>query len=221
MAGSDEADPFSRDRPLAEMTAFAKARLGVPRLGNCSSSATSVRSSLWRSGQALGRAWCGTDRIDLEPFYETARLLYEGPWVAERFLVIARSAGVLTGCHPSGHPGDHPRPGAADRRRHLRGALPASRRCAGSPNFASRDSTRSAADRADRLFTVAGAGRPGRAQQPARHLHQFCQPARPLRPRAARRDAPDDIPFGITLLAPAGKDALLAASAAPSMPTPG
>src|ERR1700747_1828071 len=26
--------------------------------------------------------------FDLEPFYETARLLYEGPWVAERYLVI-------------------------------------------------------------------------------------------------------------------------------------
>ena len=26
--------------------------------------------------------------FDLEPLYETARLLYEGPWVAERYLVI-------------------------------------------------------------------------------------------------------------------------------------
>ena len=26
--------------------------------------------------------------IDLAPFTEAARLLYEGPWVAERFLVI-------------------------------------------------------------------------------------------------------------------------------------
>src|SRR6202021_2373578 len=26
--------------------------------------------------------------FDMEPFYETARLLYEGPWVAERYLVI-------------------------------------------------------------------------------------------------------------------------------------
>ena len=24
--------------------------------------------------------------IDMEPFYETARLLYEGPWVAERYI---------------------------------------------------------------------------------------------------------------------------------------
>ena len=26
----------------------------------------------------------GISEIDIEPFYETARLLYEGPWVAER-----------------------------------------------------------------------------------------------------------------------------------------
>jgi allophanate hydrolase len=26
--------------------------------------------------------------FDLEPFYETARLLYEGPWIAERYLVM-------------------------------------------------------------------------------------------------------------------------------------
>ena len=26
--------------------------------------------------------------IDIEPFYETARLLYEGPWVAERYIVV-------------------------------------------------------------------------------------------------------------------------------------
>ena len=26
--------------------------------------------------------------IDIEPFYETARLLYEGPWVAERYAAV-------------------------------------------------------------------------------------------------------------------------------------
>ena len=46
-----------------------------------------------------------------------------------------------------------------------------------------------AADRADRLFDRAGAGQPDRTQLPARHLHQFRQPARPLRPRAAGGDA--------------------------------
>ena len=29
--------------------------------------------------------------IDIEPFYAAARLLYEGPWVAERYLTVARA----------------------------------------------------------------------------------------------------------------------------------
>jgi allophanate hydrolase len=28
--------------------------------------------------------------IDMEPFQETARLLYEGPWVAERYLTAKK-----------------------------------------------------------------------------------------------------------------------------------
>ena len=45
---------------------------------------TKPRSSGW---QGLG---CEIVEIDIEPFYETARLLYEGPWVAER-TITARS----------------------------------------------------------------------------------------------------------------------------------
>ena len=45
-----------------------------------------------------------------------------------------------------------------------------------------------AADGADRLFDGAGARQSDRAQLQARHLHQFRQPARPLRPRAAVGD---------------------------------
>ena len=39
--------------------------------------------------------------IDIEPFYETARLLYEGPWVAERY-ITARSliASAPEALHP-------------------------------------------------------------------------------------------------------------------------
>ena len=53
------------------------------------------------------------------------------------------------------------------------------------------DRRAAAADRADRLHRRAGAGRSDPAQQPARHLHQFRQPARPVRLRGAvRRCAP-------------------------------
>ncbi|MBR0697294.1 allophanate hydrolase [Bradyrhizobium lablabi] len=90
MAGPDSADPFSRNRPLAGMTAFpAKLKLGIPRNGQLIFFGDRHAEKAY--GEALER-WrtLGADLVefDLEPFYETARLLYEGPWVAERYLVI-------------------------------------------------------------------------------------------------------------------------------------
>src|SRR5262249_32159627 len=90
MAAPDASDPFSRDRPLAGMTAFpGKLRLGVPRNGQLIYFADKLSEKAY--GEALQR-WSalGAELVefDLEPFYETARLLYEGPWVAERYLVI-------------------------------------------------------------------------------------------------------------------------------------
>src|SRR6266571_5130678 len=90
MAGLDDADPFSRNRPLARMTAFpANLRLGVPRNGQLiffgdKASEKAYRDALQRWTE-LGATLV---EFELEPFYETARLLYEGPWVAERYLVI-------------------------------------------------------------------------------------------------------------------------------------
>src|SRR3979490_3586523 len=90
MAGLERADPFSRTRPLSRMTAFpAHLRLGVPRNGQLiffgdKASEKAYRDAL-RRWTALGATLV---EFDLEPFYETARLLYEGPWVAERYLVI-------------------------------------------------------------------------------------------------------------------------------------
>jgi allophanate hydrolase len=90
MAGPDSADPFSRDRPLAPLAAFpAKLTLGIPRDGQLIFFGDREAEKAY--GEALKR-WqaLGADLVefDLEPFYETARLLYEGPWVAERYLVI-------------------------------------------------------------------------------------------------------------------------------------
>src|SRR5262249_58883938 len=52
--------------------------------------------------------------IDIEPFYDTARLLYEGPWVAERYLTARKLIAsapqsmhpvtrqiILAGAHPT------------------------------------------------------------------------------------------------------------------------
>ena len=90
MAGPDGADPFSRDRPLGALSAFPeKLRLGVPRNGQLIFFGDRAAEKAY--GEALER-WTSLGatlvEFDLEPFYETARLLYEGPWVAERYLVI-------------------------------------------------------------------------------------------------------------------------------------
>ena len=39
--------------------------------------------------------------IDIEPFYETARLLYDGPWVAERYITRALADRVGAGSDAS------------------------------------------------------------------------------------------------------------------------
>ncbi|WGD52198.1 allophanate hydrolase [Bradyrhizobium sp. CB1650] len=90
MAGPDQADPFSRDRPLGALTPFpANLRLGVPRNGQLiffgDKRAEAAYAEALQRWTALGATLV---EFDLEPFYETARLLYEGPWVAERYLVI-------------------------------------------------------------------------------------------------------------------------------------
>ena len=90
MAGPDAADPYSRDRPLAQTGAFpAHLRLGVPRSGQLIFFGDKTAEAAF--AEALQR-WTARGatlvEFDLEPLYETARLLYEGPWVAERYLVI-------------------------------------------------------------------------------------------------------------------------------------
>src|ERR1700722_11467792 len=90
MAGPDGADPFSRPQPLAQMSAFPTGlKLGVPRDGQLIFFGDKAAEKAY--GDAVAR-WTALGatlvECDLEPFYETARLLYEGPWVAERYLVI-------------------------------------------------------------------------------------------------------------------------------------
>jgi allophanate hydrolase len=90
IAGADRADPYSRARPLDVLSALpASFTLGVPQKGQLlfygdQASAAAYDRALQRWNN-LGARFA---EVDLEPFYETARLLYEGPWVAERYLVV-------------------------------------------------------------------------------------------------------------------------------------
>jgi allophanate hydrolase len=213
MAGPDGADPFSRDRPLGEITGLpTPLRLGVPRNGQLiffgdKASETAYGDALKR-WSALGAKLV---EFDMEPFYETARLLYEGPWVAERYLVIRN---LLASSPDSIHPVTREITAAGSR---LTAAetfsalyrLQALRRIA-ERAFAHFDAI--VLPTAPTAYTTAQVlanpielnSRLGTYTNFV-NLLDLCGLALP----AAMR--PDGIPFGITLLAPAGKDALLAA----------
>src|ERR1700687_2833624 len=212
MAGPDGADPYSRNRPLAEMSAFpANLRLGVPRDGQliffgdkASEKAYGDALKRWTS---LGATLAG---FDLEPFYETARLLYEGPWVAERYLVIRN---LLASSPDAIHPV-------------TREITAAGARLTAADTFAALyrlQGLRRIAERAfaniDALVLPTAPTAYSTAQVLANpvelnsrlgtytnfvNLLDLCGLALPAAIRS------DDIPFGITLLAPAGHDAQLA-----------
>lgn len=85
--GHDAADSYSRHRPLGRPGAMRKVKLGVPLSGQRLFFGDKEYEAGYEKALArLAKLGCEIVEIDVEPFYETARLLYEGPWVAERAL---------------------------------------------------------------------------------------------------------------------------------------
>jgi allophanate hydrolase len=90
--GFDPADPFSRRAappPRALPPSFAGLRFGVPREDQLEFFGNRETPRLFQ--EMLGRLTeMGGEpvTVDFAPFLETARLLYEGPWVAERYVAI-------------------------------------------------------------------------------------------------------------------------------------
>ena len=212
MTGPDLADPFSRDWPLRDLTPFpTRVRLGVPRNGQliffgdrASEAAYSEALKRWT---ALGAELV---EFDMEPFYETARLLYEGPWVAERYLVIRN---LLASSPDAIHPVTREITAAGSRLTaaetfsalyRLQGLRKIAERA-----FANMDAI--VLPTAPTVYSTAQVlanpielnSRLGTYTNFV-NLLDLCGLALPAAIRA------DDIPFGITLLAPAGADALLA-----------
>ncbi|WP_095425016.1 allophanate hydrolase [Bradyrhizobium ottawaense] len=212
MAGPDPADPFSRDRPLGALTPFpAGLRLGVPRNGQLiffgDKKAEAAYADALKRWTALGATLV---EFDLEPFYETARLLYEGPWVAERYLVIKD---LLASAPDSIHPVTREIT-AAGARLTAADTFSALYRLQGLRKIAERTFANIDAlvlPTAPTAYTTAQVlanpielnSRLGTYTNFV-NLLDLCGLALPASMRA------DGIPFGITLLAPAGHDALLA-----------
>ena len=212
MAGPDPADPFSRDRPLGEIAPLpAKLRLGVPRGGQLiffgDKAAEAAYGDAIRRWAALGAEFV---EFDMEPFYETARLLYEGPWVAERYLVIRN---LLASSPDSIHPV-------------TREIIAPGSRLTSTETFSALYRLQGLCKIAERTFVNIDAivlptaptvyttrqvlanpielnSRLGTHTNFV-NLLDLCGLSLPASMR------PDDTPFGITLLGPAGRDALLA-----------
>jgi allophanate hydrolase len=212
MAAADPFDPFSRDRPFGARTAFPTGlRLGVPRPGQLIFFGDKAAEAAY--GEALARfETLGAKLVDfdLEPFYETARLLYEGPWVAERYLVIRD---LLASDADAIHPVTREitiagaRPSAADTFAALY-RLQSLRKVAGR-TFAEVDAlllptAPTAYTTADVLANPIELNSRLGTYTNFVNLLDMCGLALP----AAMRS--DGIPFGVTLLAPAGRDAGLA-----------
>jgi len=89
--GFDADDPFSRRaapaHPIPEWRAGC--RFGVPRPGELEFFGNREAEQLFHAAVAeLERLGGRRVEIDFAPFLETARLLYGGPWVAERYVAI-------------------------------------------------------------------------------------------------------------------------------------
>ncbi len=93
--GYDPEDPYSRAAPEAPLAPpGGRFRFGVPRAGELEFFGDRDYARLF--GEALERLDAlGGERVELDyrPFLQAARLLYEGPWVAERWLVVRELLG--------------------------------------------------------------------------------------------------------------------------------
>jgi allophanate hydrolase len=86
--GYDAEDPWSRAAPAAEpRTPAAHPRFGVPRDPEFFGDAV-AREHFERALALVAATGAVMVPVDYAPFAEAARLLYEGPWVAERFAAI-------------------------------------------------------------------------------------------------------------------------------------
>ena len=91
-AGFDPGDAYSRRKPGRAGTlpaSFGGCRLGVPRAGQLEFFGDAGAARVFKEAvDRLEQLGAARVEIDLAPFLEAARLLYEGPWVAERYVGI-------------------------------------------------------------------------------------------------------------------------------------
>ena len=90
IAGYDRADAFSRVLPVGALGSMPPGvRLGVPTPGQRVVFGDHEQAAAYeRALERFADLDATLIEIDLQPFHEAARLLYEGPWLAERYLAV-------------------------------------------------------------------------------------------------------------------------------------
>jgi allophanate hydrolase len=82
-------DPYRRTQALAPVRAPSSARLGVPRSGALSFDGDATGAERFEAAVAqLAATASAVVAVDLEPFLDVARLLYQGAFVAERYEAV-------------------------------------------------------------------------------------------------------------------------------------
>jgi allophanate hydrolase len=89
-AGFDAQDPYSRHARAGGALPATRFRFGVPKATQLGFFGNREYATLFGTAVAQLQALGGERvEIDLAPFLEAARLLYEGPWLAERYVAIS------------------------------------------------------------------------------------------------------------------------------------
>jgi allophanate hydrolase len=100
-AAYDAGDAYARRYPAAAAAAPTPLRIGVPSRATRRFLDAAAEPAFDATLADLVARGASIVELDFEPFFETAALLYEGPWVAERFAatkpLIERDPGAL---HP-------------------------------------------------------------------------------------------------------------------------
>jgi allophanate hydrolase len=213
-SGPDPCDPYSRVPPPAAAGGERRARgpggarLAVPGALEFFGDGASERAWEDARERAVALGWRLVE-VDFEPFAEAARLLYDGPWVAERYAAV--------GAFIAAHPGDvDPSVRAVVMRGRDVGAVAAFE---GAQRLAElRAATRPVWERADALllptvptlFTAAQIAEEPIARNAQlgvysnfANLLDLCAIAVPAGARA------DGLPFGVSFVAPAGSERAL------------
>jgi allophanate hydrolase len=90
MAGPDNADPYSRSYAVGVAEPLpAGMRIGAPPAGQRIFFGDREAARAYEDALArFAKLGATVVEVDIEALYETARLLYEGPWLAERYLAV-------------------------------------------------------------------------------------------------------------------------------------